>query len=107
MNSGLLSIVQVNNGDHRRRRRRRRKGRGRRLTCSGSLAATRRFCWWLSRLRWTEWWSVSVAGKGRRKVAEERGSAVRSLYEVFRQLVVMEMEVLKPVVTMLAAERNG
>jgi hypothetical protein len=50
---------------------------------------------------------VSVAGEGRRKVAEERGSAVRSLYEVFRRLLVMEMEVFKLVVMMLVAERRG
>jgi hypothetical protein len=36
---------------------------------------------------------VSVAGEGRRKVAEERGSAALSLYEVFWRLLVMEMEV--------------
>jgi len=43
----------VNSGDHQRRRRRRRirKGSGRRLTCGGSLVATRRFGRWLSRLR--------------------------------------------------------
>jgi hypothetical protein len=80
---------------------------GRRLTCGGSLAATRRLCRWLSRLRWKEWRSVSVAGEGRRKVVEERGSAARSLYEMFGRLLVMEMEVFKPVVTMLAAERPG
>jgi len=50
---------------------------------------------------------VLVAGEGRRKVAEERGSASLSLYEVFGRLLVMEMEVFKPVVTMLAAERRG
>jgi len=49
---------------------------------------------------------VSVAGEGRRQVAEERGSAALSLYEVFWRLLVMEMEVFKPVVTMLAAERR-
>jgi hypothetical protein len=80
---------------------------GRRLTCGGSLAATRRLCRWLSRLRWKEWRPVSVAGEGRRKVVEERGSAARSLYEMFGRLLVMEMEVFKPVVTMLAAERPG
>jgi hypothetical protein len=48
-----------------------------------------------------------VAGEGRRKVVEERGSAALSLYEVFGRLLVMEMEVFKPVVTMLAAERRG
>jgi len=86
---------------------RRRKGRGRRLTCGGSLAATRRFGWWLSRLRWRERWLVSVAGERRRKVAEERGSTARSLYEVFGWSLVMEMEVFKPMVTMLVAERRG
>ena len=50
---------------------------------------------------------MSVAGEGRRKVAEERGSAVLSVYEVFGRFLVMEMEVLKPVETMLAAERRG
>ena len=50
---------------------------------------------------------MSVAGEGRRKVVEERGSAARSLYEMFGRLLVMEMEVFKPVVTMLAAERPG
>jgi hypothetical protein len=50
---------------------------------------------------------VSIAGEGRRKVVEERGSTVRSLYEVFRRLLVMEMEVFKPVVTMLVAKRRG
>jgi hypothetical protein len=50
---------------------------------------------------------MSVAGEGRRKVAEERGSTVRSLYEVFRRLLVMEMEVFKLVVMMLVAERRG
>ena len=49
---------------------------------------------------------MSIAGEGRRKVAEERGSAALSLYEVFERLLVMEMEVLKPVATMLAAERR-
>jgi len=87
--------------------RRRRKGRGRRLTCGGSLAATRRFGRWLSRLRCREWWPVLFAGEGRRKVAEERGSTASSLYEVFGRLLVMEMEVFKPVVTMLVAERRG
>ena len=48
-----------------------------------------------------------VAGEGRRKVAEERGSAARSLYEVVRQFLVMEMEVFNSVVTMLVAERRG
>jgi hypothetical protein len=43
------------------------------------------------------------AGEGRRKVAEERGSTASSLYEVFGRLLVMEMEVFKPVVTMLNA----
>jgi len=69
----------MNSGDHRgrrRRRRRRRKGRGRRLTYDGSLVATRRLCRWLSRLQWKEWWPVSVAGEGRRKVVEERGGAL-------------------------------
>ena len=50
---------------------------------------------------------MSVAGEGRRKVAEERGSAARSLYEVFRRLLVIEMEMFKPVVMMLAAERRS
>jgi len=77
-----LFTCNVNSGDHCRRRRRRRKGSRRRLTCSGSLAATRRFGRWLSRLWWRGWWSVTVAGDGRRKVAEERGSAAHSLYEV-------------------------
>jgi hypothetical protein len=71
------------------------------------LAATRRFGWWLSRLWWREWWSVAVAVDGRRKVAKERGSAVRSLYEVVWRLIVMEMEVFKPVVTMLVVEHRG
>ena len=67
------------------------------------MAATRR----LYELRWKEWWPVLVAGEGKRKVAEERGSAARSLYEVFRRLLVIEMEMFKPVVTMLAAERRN
>jgi hypothetical protein len=67
----------------------------------------RRLCRWLSGLRWKEWWPVSVAGEGRRKVAEEKGSAALSLYEVFRRLLVMEMEVFKLVAMMLAAERRG
>jgi hypothetical protein len=50
---------------------------------------------------------VSVAGERRRKVTEERGSEALSLYEVFRQLLVMDMEVFKLVATMLAAERCG
>jgi len=50
---------------------------------------------------------VSVAGEGRRKVAEKRDSAMLSLYEVVGQFLVMEMEVFKPVVTMLVAERRG
>ncbi|KAL3573214.1 hypothetical protein D5086_027118 [Populus alba] len=58
-------------------------------------------------LRWKEWWLVSVVGKGKRKVTEERGSAALSLYEVFGWLLVMEMEVFKLVVTMLASERRG
>jgi hypothetical protein len=87
----LHSSRNVNSGDHRGRRRRR-KGRGRRLTCDGSLAATRRLCRWLSGPRWKEWWPVSVAGEGRRKVAEERSSAALSLYKVFGRLLVMEME---------------
>jgi hypothetical protein len=107
MNSGLLSTVHMQCEQWSTRRRRRRKGRGRRLACSGSLVATRRFGRWLSRLRWREWWPVSVASKGRRKVAEERGSVARSLYEVVRQFLVMEMEVFKLVVTMLVAERRG
>ena len=48
-----------------------------------------------------------VAGEGKRKVAEERGSAVLSLYEVLWLLLVMEMEVFKLVVTILAAERRS
>jgi hypothetical protein len=71
------------------------------------LAATRRFGRWLSRLWWREWWPVAVAVDGRRKVAKERGSAVRSLYEVVWRLIVMEMEVFKPVVTMLVVEHRG
>jgi len=50
---------------------------------------------------------VAVAVDGRRKVAKERGSAVRSLYEVVWRLIVMEMEVFKPVVTVLMAEHRG
>jgi len=50
---------------------------------------------------------VSVAGEGRRKVIEERDSATRSLYEVVGQFLMMEMEVFKPVVTMLVAKRHG
>jgi len=50
---------------------------------------------------------VAVAVDGRRKVAKERGSAVRSLYEVVWRLIVMEMEVFKPVVTMLVVEHRG
>ena len=50
---------------------------------------------------------MSVAGEGRRKVAEERGSEALSLYEVFWRLIVMEMEFFKLVVTILAAERRG
>jgi len=50
---------------------------------------------------------VSVAGEGRRKVAEERGTVALSLYEVFGWLLVMEMEVFKLVATMLATERCG
>jgi hypothetical protein len=91
----------------RRKRRKRRKGRGKRLTCGGCFAAMRRFGRWLSRLRWREWWPVSIAGEGRRKVAEDRGSAARLLYEVFGRLLVMEREVFKPVVTMLVAECHG
>jgi len=49
---------------------------------------------------------VAVVGDKRRKVAKERGSAVRSLYEVVGQLIVMEMEVFKLVVMMLVAERR-
>jgi hypothetical protein len=45
---------------------------------------------------------VSVAGEGRRKVTEARGSSARSLYEVFGRSLVMEMEVFK-----LVAERRG
>jgi hypothetical protein len=48
-----------------------------------------------------------VAGEGRRKVVGERGSAARSLYEVLRRFLVMEMEVFNSVVTMLLAERRG
>jgi hypothetical protein len=91
----------------RRKRRKRRKGRGKRLTCGGCLAVMRRFGRWLSRLRWREWWPVSIAGEGRRKVAGDRGSAARLLYEVFGRLLVMEREVFKPVVTMLVAECHG
>jgi len=29
---------------------------------------TRRFGQWLKRLQWREWWPVSVAGEGRRKL---------------------------------------
>jgi len=50
---------------------------------------------------------VSVAGEGKRKVADERGSMAFSLYEVFGRLLVMEMEVFKLVATMLATERRG
>ena len=71
------------------------------------MATKRMFGWWLSRLRWRELWLVSVAGEGRRKVIEERDSATRSLYEVVGQFLMMEMEVFKPVVTMLVAERHG
>ena len=71
------------------------------------MAATRRFGWWLSRLRWRERWPVSVAGEGRRKVAEARGSTARSLYKVFGRSLMMEMEVFKLVVTMLVAERRS
>jgi hypothetical protein len=49
---------------------------------------------------------VVVVGDKRRKVAKERGSAVRSLYEVVGRLIVMEMEVFKLVVMMLVAERR-
>jgi hypothetical protein len=47
-----------------------------------------------------------VVGEGRRKVVEERerGLATRSLYEVVGRLLMMDMEVFKPVVTMLVAE---
>jgi len=49
---------------------------------------------------------MSVVGEGRRKVVEERerGLATRSLYEVVGRLLMMDMEVFKPVVTMLVAE---
>jgi hypothetical protein len=50
---------------------------------------------------------VSIAGEGRRKVAEDRGSTACLLYEVFGRLLVMEREVFKPVVTMLVAECHG
>jgi hypothetical protein len=45
--------------------------------------------------------------EGRRKVIEERDSATRSLYEVVRKFLMMEIEVFKPVATMLVAERHG
>jgi hypothetical protein len=45
--------------------------------------------------------------EGRRKVIEERDSATRSLYEVVGKFLMMEMEVFKPVATMLVAERHG
>jgi len=71
----------------------------------------RRFGRWLRRLQWREWWPVSVAGEGRRKVCKaerERGSAAHSLLEVFRRLLVMEMEVVKLVVKVLVAKgRSG
>jgi len=50
---------------------------------------------------------MSVAGERRRKVAEERGSTARSLYEVFGWSLVMEMDVFKPMVMMLVAERRS
>jgi len=50
---------------------------------------------------------MSVASERRRKVVEERGSTARSLYEVFGWSLVMEMEMFKPMVTMLVAERRG
>jgi len=48
-----------------------------------------------------------VAGEGRKKVAEERGLATRSLYEVVRRFLVMEMEVFNSAVMMLVAECCG
>jgi len=111
MNSGLLYTVHMQREQwstrRRRRRRRKGKGKGRRLTYSRCLVATRRFSRWLNRLRWKEWWPVSVASEGRRKVVEKRGLAARSLYEVVGWFLVMEMEVFNPVVTKLVVERRN
>jgi len=111
MNSGLLYTVHMQREQwstrRRRRRRRKGKGKGRRLTYSRCLVATRRFSRWLNRLRWKEWWPVSVASEGRRKVVEKRGLAARSLYEVVGWFLVMEMEVFNPVVTKLVVERRS
>jgi len=42
---------------------------------------TRRFGWWLRRLQWREWWPISVAGEGRRKVCKgEREARRRTHY---------------------------
>jgi hypothetical protein len=98
----LLFTCNVNSGDHQRRRRRRRKGSGRRLTCGGSLAATRRFGWCK---RWRL--MVVVAGrKKKKKICRGRGPvvvvAVRWLYWLPVVEMVAEMLAVMTVVAGMA-----